>query len=88
MGIEEIKKHSFFKDINWENVYYKKYKPEFVPKMKLKKEEYLLFFDKIFTDENPEDFLRQENIFESSSNNRYSDFTFINFNKHLLDLIN
>lgn len=32
-GLEEIKKHSFFKNIDWNAIYNKKIKPPFIPKI-------------------------------------------------------
>lgn len=73
-AIENIKNHSFFKGVNWEKIYNKQIKPEFIPI--LKNEEDLKYFDKIFTDENPNNSMK-DNIFENSSSNKYEDFTFV-----------
>jgi serine/threonine protein kinase len=51
---EEIMKHDFFKDIDFDKVLKKNYKPPFIPK--LDNEEDLRYFDKGFTEENVESF--------------------------------
>jgi len=74
---EEIKQHSFFKEINWKMVYDRKYKPIFIPN--IKNDEDLSNFDKMFTDEDPKfgveksGFLNRQN-----SDNKYDDFTYVN----------
>lgn len=49
LGVQEIMKHAFFAEINWEKVLDKKYKPHFVPK--LNAEDDLAYFEKNFTKE-------------------------------------
>ena len=51
---EEIMKHDFFKDIDFDKVLQREYKPPFIPK--LDNEEDLRYFDKGFTEENVESF--------------------------------
>ena len=51
---EEIMKHDFFKDIDFDKVIIKQYKPPFIPK--LDNEEDLRYFDKGFTEEDVESF--------------------------------
>ena len=51
---EEIMKHDFFKDIDFDKVLKKNYKPPFIPK--LDNEEDLRYFDKGFTEEDVESF--------------------------------
>jgi len=53
---ESIKEHPFFEGINWEDVYNKKYMPEFIPI--LNDEFDLRYFDKFFTDQ---DILEEQN---------------------------
>ena len=53
-GSEEIMNHEFFKDIDFDKVIIKQYKPPFIPK--LDNEEDLRYFDKGFTEENVESF--------------------------------
>ena len=48
-GIDNIKSHEYFKDIDWNKYFNKEIKPPFVPK--LDNEEDLKYFDKMFTDE-------------------------------------
>lgn len=74
---EELKKHPFFKGINWKNVYDKKYKPSFIPKVKY--DEDLSNFDRMFTDEDPKSCYDKMNLFNrQNSENKYDDFTYIN----------
>ena len=49
-GFENIKKHKYFENINWEDLENKKMKPPFVPELESSTD--LKYFDKIFTDEN------------------------------------
>ncbi|CAI8038472.1 RAC-beta serine/threonine-protein kinase A [Geodia barretti] len=49
---EEVKSHVFFKSINWDDVYSKRITPPFVPI--IKSETSTDYFDKEFTDQNPE----------------------------------
>ncbi len=51
---EEIMKHDFFKDIDFDKVLQREYKPPFIPK--LDNEEDLRYFDKGFTEEDVESF--------------------------------
>ena len=53
-GSEEIMNHEFFKDIDFDKVIIKQYKPPFIPK--LDSEGDLRYFDKGFTEENVESF--------------------------------
>ena len=48
-GSEDIKKHPFFKGVNWRDAWLKKLKPPFIPK--LKSDTDLSYFDTMFTDE-------------------------------------
>ena len=48
-GSENIKKHPFFKGINWNDAYQRKIKPPFIPK--LKNDTDLRYFDTMFTEE-------------------------------------
>ena len=53
-GSAEIMNHEFFKDIDFDKVIIKQYKPPFIPK--LDSEGDLRYFDKGFTEENVESF--------------------------------
>ena len=44
---EDVKNHAYFKDVNWDDVYHKKYVPDFIPE--LNNEFDLKYFDKFFT---------------------------------------
>ena len=48
-GINNIKNHSYFKEINWDKYYKKEIKPPFIPQ--LDDEVDLRYFDKMFTEE-------------------------------------
>eukprot|EP01103_Thecamoeba_quadrilineata_P011737 TRINITY_DN2862_c0_g1_i2.p1 TRINITY_DN2862_c0_g1~~TRINITY_DN2862_c0_g1_i2.p1 ORF type:complete len:255 (+),score=71.95 TRINITY_DN2862_c0_g1_i2:2-766(+) len=48
----KIKKHGFFRDMNWEKLLAKELKPPFIPRVKSKKD--TRFIDKTFTNEAPE----------------------------------
>ena len=48
-GSENVKNHPYFKGVNWEDVWDKKIKPPFIPK--LKNDTDLKYFDSIFTEE-------------------------------------
>lgn len=74
---EEIKRHPFFKGINWKLVYEKKCKPAFIPNVKY--DEDLSNFDKMFTDEDPKSAYERMNLFQrQNSENKYDDFTYVN----------
>jgi serine/threonine protein kinase len=74
---EDIKKHLFFKGIDWKHVYEKKYKPAFIPHVKY--DEDLSNFDKMFTDEDPKSCYERMNLFnKQNSENKYDDFTYVN----------
>lgn len=68
-GTSEVKEHDFFKNINWNDIYDKKIKPNFIPKITHAKD--IRNFDRFFTD---------TNIAESPSHDFekdiYSDFTY------------
>ena len=48
-GVENIKSHEYFKDVDWNKYYNKEIEPPFIPK--LDSDEDLKYFDKMFTDE-------------------------------------
>ena len=91
-GSEKVKRHIFFKGIDWEKAYRKEYKPPFIPE--LLDELDLKYFDKMFTEEHV-DLNQIRNSDDSSSNSRinkkeddydYANFSFIenDFNQELL----
>lgn len=57
---EDVKRHMFFKDINWVNILNKKVKPPFIPKIRYEGD--VSNFDKVFTNEDP--FSLRNNVFE------------------------
>ena len=76
-GTENIKKHPFFKDINWEELYNKKVEPEFVPK--IFNELDLGNFDKFFTNENvfePESEMNNASVLKDNPN-EFAGFTYV-----------
>ena len=76
-GIEDIKNHPFFKDVNWKNAEMQKIKPPFIPK--LKSETDLRYFDSMFTDEPVNSHQRKEGTRERSRepSNEYTGFTYV-----------
>jgi protein-serine/threonine kinase len=54
-GVDDIKKHNFFKGIHWDDILNKKIKPPFTPR--IKSESDTRYIDKEFTDEPPIDSL-------------------------------
>jgi serine/threonine protein kinase len=49
-GFENLKKHKYFENINWNDLQNKKTQPPFIPE--IESETDLRYFDKVFTDEN------------------------------------
>ena len=74
-GSDNIKKHPFFKGINWREVWQKKINPPFIPK--LKNDTDLKYFDTMFTDE-PIDGPRRKNTNRDREvSNEYNGFTYV-----------
>ena len=76
-GTENIKKHPFFKNINWDELYNKKVEPEFVPK--IFNELDLGNFDKFFTNENvfePESEVNNASVLKDNPN-EFAGFTYV-----------
>ena len=76
-GTENIKKHPFFKNINWEELYNKNVEPEFVPK--IFNELDLGNFDKFFTNENvfePESEVNNASVLKDNPN-EFAGFTYV-----------
>ena len=71
-GIENIKNHIYFKDINWDDVYNQKINPPFIPI--LNNDEDLRYFDKQFTEESILDI----NDTQSQNYTYYNEFTYFN----------
>ena len=82
-GANDIKKHEFFADINWEDLYNKKVKPPFVPE--LDSEVDLKYFDIGFTSEkieskdmnNIDDDAFDTSNNSDNTNNDYKGFTYV-----------
>ena len=76
-GSENIKKHPFFKGVNWRDAWQKKIKPPFIPK--LKNDTDLKYFDTMFTDE-PIDGPKRKNTNrdrDREPSNEYNGFTYV-----------
>ena len=75
-GSENIKKHPFFKGINWEDAYKRKIKPPFIPH--LRNDTDLRYFDSMFTDEpingNQRKYTRER---EREPSNEYNGFSYV-----------
>ena len=71
-GAEEIRKHPYFKDIDFEKVFAKAYTPPFVPK--LKEETDLKYFDPGFTSEEVDSF--KDNDLGHKQNPDFEGFTY------------
>ena len=75
-GSENIKKHPFFKGINWNDAYQKKIKPPFIPK--LKNDTDLRYFDTMFTEEpingNQRKYTRDR---DREPSNEYNGFSYV-----------
>ena len=74
-GIYDIKKHIFFRDINWEMLYDKKVKPEFVPE--LESEEDVKYFDYEFISEK---IVNEERKSKDENDKDYLNFSYFNEN--------
>ena len=72
-GTENIKKHSFFEGIDWNDIWNKNVTPPFVPE--LDGEMDLRYFDKKFTDEPLQSFTK--NIRPQRNSSIYKNFTFV-----------
>ncbi len=89
-GSEDIKKHPFFKGVNWEDAKKKKLKPPFIPK--LKNDTDLRYFDTMFTDE-PINGPQRKNTNrdrDREPSNDYNGFTYTtgSVSKELTSLVN
>ena len=75
-GSENIKKHPFFKGINWNDAYQRKGKPPFIPK--LKNDTDLRYFDTMFTEEpingNQRKYTRDR---DREPSNEYNGFSYV-----------
>ncbi|MCQ2821506.1 MAG: serine/threonine-protein kinase [archaeon] len=71
-GAEEIRKHPYFKEVEFEKVFAKAYTPPFVPK--LKGETDLKYFDPGFTSEDVDSF--KDNTFKNKQNFDFEGFTY------------
>ena len=76
-GSENIKKHHFFKGINWNDAKMKKIKPPFIPK--LNSDIDLKYFDTMFTEESLKGLNRKNSNRDRSRepSNEYNGFTYV-----------
>jgi protein-serine/threonine kinase len=74
-GSENIKKHPFFKGVNWRDAWQKKIKPPFIPK--LKNDTDLKYFDTMFTDEPIDGPKRKNTNRDREPSNEYNGFTYV-----------
>ena len=72
-GVENIKSHEYFKDVDWNKYYNKEIEPPFIPK--LDSDEDLKYFDKMFTDEPVDSPVPQSRPRAYST---YKGFTYVN----------
>ena len=76
-GSENVKSHPYFKGINWKDVWQKKIKPPFIPK--LKSDTDLRYFDTMFTEE-PIDGRERKNTArdrDREASNEYNGFSYM-----------
>lgn len=71
--VEEIKRHPFFSSLNWNDVFEKKYKPEWVPDMKSETDTHL--FDEQFTQEDAAVSFEDESLLDQKNQNEFIGFT-------------
>ena len=74
-GSEDIKKHPFFKGVNWRDAWLKKLKPPFIPK--LKSDTDLSYFDTMFTDEPIDGPQRKYTNRDREISNEYNGFSYV-----------
>ncbi|KAJ3448919.1 ribosomal protein S6 KINASE [Anaeramoeba flamelloides] len=74
-GVEQIKKHEFFADLDWQKVYNKEYKPEFIPTIEDITD--VGNFDEEFTEEKVEDSLVQVSVIGKVDQKVFEGFTYI-----------
>ena len=77
-GINDIKNHQFFKNINWDDIYNKKIivDEKYIPKVKDKMD--LKNFDTLFTNEKLSESLENSETKKSNDDSDYKDFSYIN----------
>ncbi|KAJ6255356.1 non-specific serine/threonine protein kinase [Anaeramoeba flamelloides] len=74
-GAEEIKNHEFFEGVDWDKLYNKEYKPEFIPK--IKEIDDITNFDDEFTNEEAVDSLPQESAVGKLTEKDFKGFTYL-----------
>ena len=75
-GIEKIKKHAFFKDVDWQKLSEKKIQPIFVPKIDSEMD--LSNIDRYFTREEPKETPTDDSVLLKKD--KFDDFTYIDDN--------
>ena len=71
--VEDIKQHPFFKDLNWDDVYNKKYEPEWKPAFSNEMD--TSNFDKVFTGEKPGNTFENPNLISQATQEQLQNFT-------------
>ena len=75
-GFENLKKHKYFEDINWDDLENKKIQAPFVPDLDNSTD--LKYFDKIFTEET--NITKEGEELNYSTNDNYTNFSFYDGN--------
>ena len=73
-GSENVKKHPFFKSIDWEKLEKKELEPPFKPKVKSSTD--ISQIDTAFTAEKPQDSLVEDSLSETVKKEAFDGFTF------------
>lgn len=73
-GSEEIRNHPWFSDLNWEDVYYRRYKPRYKPNVK--SEEDTSYFDDEFTKQTPVDSVSATGVLDDKLQREFEGFTY------------
>ena len=74
-GVEEIKSHPYFEDINWEDLYNKKLKPPFDPKVKNTRD--CKHISSKFLQEKIQSYTLDDNDLKVKNMSKFEDFTYI-----------
>lgn len=71
---EEIRNHPWFSDLNWEDVYFRRYKPRYKPNVK--NEEDTSYFDDEFTKQMPVDSVSATGVLDDKLQREFEGFTY------------
>lgn len=80
LDAEELKRHNFFRNVDWGKVARKEIKPPFVPQIKdeNEEEEKVKYIDPVFLNHDIGNIKREEEVEMNSFKNKYEGFTYIN----------